>query len=137
MEEVFEGSEDAKKWPLWTAEAGNLVPAKAESGLSPSPVPSSASTPQPEGKPHYRSGTRRPKKSLDDMFATAKAKKLSTLDKSAMDWKEHVESSRDIKEDLEANRRAGGYLDRVEFLQRVEQRKEAEREQIGSKRRKA
>ena len=62
------------------------------------------------------------------MFATAKAKKLSTLDKSAMDWKEHVESSQDIKEDLEANRKGGGYLEKVEFLERVEQRTEAARE---------
>ena len=135
MEEVYEDSEDGRKWPLWTVDASNLNP--TESGPSPSPVPSSSSTPQPDGKPHHRPGPRRPKKSLDDMFATAKAKKLSTLDKSAMDWKDHVESSQDIKEDLETNRRAGGYLDKVEFLQRVEQRKEAEREQIGSKRRRA
>jgi hypothetical protein len=54
-------------------------------------------------------------------------KKLTTLDKSAMDWRAHVDSaqpSSGLKDELDANRRGGGYLEKVEFLQRVEQRKE-------------
>ncbi|KAF8581285.1 hypothetical protein K439DRAFT_1636324 [Ramaria rubella] len=105
-----------------------------EPGPSPSPIASSSSTPQPETKEApKRPGPRKARKSLDAMFASAKAKTLSTIDKSAMDWKEHIESSKDIKEDLEANRRGGGYLEKVEFLQRVEERTEAARE--GGKRR--
>ncbi|KAF8520949.1 bucentaur or craniofacial development-domain-containing protein [Hysterangium stoloniferum] len=96
-------------------------------------------TPAASMKPP-RPGPRRARKSLDAMFAdaNAKAKKLSTLDKSAMDWKEHVESdaSKEIREDLEANRRGGGFLEKVAFLQRVEERTEAVREEaVGRKRR--
>ena len=52
-----------------------------------------------------------------------------------MDWKSHLESERDMKEDLEANRKGGGYLEKVEFLKRVEERVEEKREEVGSKRR--
>jgi len=43
-----------------------------------------------------------------------------------MDWQAHVGSSADsaLKDELEANRRGGGYLEKVQFLQRVEERKE-------------
>lgn len=133
---MAEDSQDAKKWPMWNGQQPAILPGKSpDPSLSSSPIPSSSSTPQPDDSvPAKRLGPKKPRKSLDAMFATAKAKKLSTLDKSAMDWKDHVESSRDIKEDLEANRRSGGYLDKVEFLQRVEQRTEAAKEG-GKKRR--
>ena len=61
---------------------------------------------------------------------TQKAKKLTILDKSAMDWKSHVSdaagaaTSASLSDELEANRRGGGYLEKVEFLQRVEERRE-------------
>lgn len=129
MEEVAEDSQDAKKWPLWNGQPLTIQPGKSpDPNALPSPIASSSSTPQPDAVTPKRLGPRKPRKSLDAMFATAKAKKLSTLDKSAMDWKEHVESSQDIKEDLEANRKGGGYLEKVEFLERVEQRTEAARE---------
>lgn len=44
-----------------------------------------------------------------------------------MDWRAHVEGeggSSGLKDELEANRRGGGYLEKVEFLRRVEERKE-------------
>jgi hypothetical protein len=43
-----------------------------------------------------------------------------------MDWSAHVNTHQDstIKDELEANRRGGGYLEKVEFLKRVEERKE-------------
>jgi hypothetical protein len=43
-----------------------------------------------------------------------------------MDWRAHVNSHQDetFREELEANRRGGGYLEKVDFLQRVEARKE-------------
>jgi len=54
-------------------------------------------------------------------------KRLTTLEKSALDWKAHVDTSAAgesrLVSELEANRRGGGYLEKVEFLQRVEDRK--------------
>jgi hypothetical protein len=43
-----------------------------------------------------------------------------------MDWRTHLdaESESGVKDELEANRRGGGYLEKVEFMKRVEQRKE-------------
>lgn len=60
------------------------------------------------------------------MSGEPKAKKLTTLDKSAMDWKAHVSHAQDssLKDELEANRRSGGYLEKLEFLQRVGERKD-------------
>jgi hypothetical protein len=54
-----------------------------------------------------------------------KGKKLTTLEKSTMDWNAHVNvpGEPDLAAELEANRRGGGYLERVEFLHRVDERK--------------
>lgn len=44
-----------------------------------------------------------------------------------MDWRAHVDDTQQasgLKDELDANRRGGGYLEKVEFLQRVEQRKD-------------
>ena len=41
-----------------------------------------------------------------------------------MDWRAHVQGSESgLKDELEANRRSGGYIEKVEFLNRVEERK--------------
>jgi len=57
-----------------------------------------------------------------------KPKKITTLEKSTMDWKAHVQSETvagvRLEDELQASRRAGGYLDRVDFLERVGARKE-------------
>jgi hypothetical protein len=47
------------------------------------------------------------------------------LEKSALDWKAHLDTSGEpeLASELEANRRGGGYLEKVEFLQRVGDRK--------------
>jgi Bucentaur or craniofacial development len=61
-------------------------------------------------------------------------KKLTTLEMSALEWKAHVSASPgsgsgggggepELASELEANRRGGGYLEKVEFLQRVGDRK--------------
>ncbi|KAI5888589.1 uncharacterized protein SCHCODRAFT_02671166 [Schizophyllum commune H4-8] len=50
---------------------------------------------------------------------------LTTLDKSALDWRSHVGAQETpLRDELDANRRGGGYLEKVAFMQRVEQRKE-------------
>jgi len=55
----------------------------------------------------------------------SKPKKLSTLEKSRLDWSSHVEESgTDMKDELEANRKSGGYIEKMEFLGRVGERME-------------
>ncbi|KAF7348540.1 Craniofacial development protein 1 [Mycena venus] len=113
--EVPEGSADAKKWPLWHP------PEEAEASTSTLVHAPSASGSRPPAK---RPGPRKPKTSLANI-PTQKARKLSTLDKSAMDWRAHINAEpSDTKDELEANRRGGGYLEKVEFLNRVDARKE-------------
>lgn len=145
--EVSEDSEDAKKWPRLDSESsldgskgiGNTATPVASSLVAtavpvseiisrlPSPASSSeraeASTVSSKPPPAKRPGPRKPKTQL---IPTQKAKKLTTLDKSAMDWRAHVSSQQGsgVKDELDANRRGGGYLEKVEFLQRVEQRRE-------------
>jgi hypothetical protein len=43
-----------------------------------------------------------------------------------MDWHAHVSTEADsgLKDELEANRRGGGYLEKVDFMERVNARKE-------------
>lgn len=75
-----------------------------------------------------RPGPRKPKIVLPPLpqagSSSQKPKKLTTLDKSAMDWRDHVNTSQDADQ-LDVNRKGGGYLDKVDFLQRVEERKES------------
>jgi hypothetical protein len=40
-----------------------------------------------------------------------------------MDWKSHLDSSTNVRDELEANRRSGGYLEKKEFLDRVGDRR--------------
>ena len=87
----------------------------------------STSSAKPAGNPSKRPGP--PRKAKGKLGAIPKKeplRRLSTLDKSAMDWRAHVEGDGEAatKEELEAHRRGGGYLEKVEFLQRVEARKE-------------
>lgn len=136
MVEVSEDSPEAKKWPIWRTQdeisqqsASTLSIAEESSvtaeGTAASTSPAAKPTP-PAGK---RPGPRKPKAQLAELpgHGAAKAKKLTTLDKSVMDWKAHVQSSESagLQDELEANRRGGGYLEKVDFLQRVEERKGA------------
>jgi len=55
-----------------------------------------------------------------------------------MDWSSHLSSTtnQQIREELEANRRGGGFIEKVEFMERVSERKEEGRAALtGSKRR--
>lgn len=60
------------------------------------------------------------------MGADKNAKKLNTVEKSAMDWAGFVDKE-GIKDELDAaGKKKGAYKERQEFLARVEQKKEEE-----------
>lgn len=138
--EVPEDSEDAKRWPRWqpphaegaqaapagTAPANDAASAGEASSSAAAPEPHAAAAPAPP-KPAKRPGPRKSKTLLAPLPGAQKAKKLTTLDKSALDWRAHVEGAppdTGLRDELDAHRRGGGYLEKVEFLKRVEQRKE-------------
>lgn len=141
--EVPEDSEDAKKWPIWrptTNDDASTAPtytppshdvsAPQLSNATASEMAQLSPAPETQVKlPPRRPGPRKPRTSLAPLpsSSTQKAKKLTTLDKSAIDWRSHVaaEAETGIKDELEANRKGGGYLEKVEFLERVGQRKES------------
>jgi hypothetical protein len=155
--EVLEDSPEARKWPLWkdpltesSSEAPTAVPLpllsmpvapSSNPSSSPNQTPNSslnpASTSASTKPPARKPGPRKPKTSLASLPGPSKAKKISTLDKSAMDWQAHVQAEQDsgFKDELEANRKAGGYLEKVQFLKRVEERKDATLESLKSTKR--
>ncbi|MEW5319772.1 MAG: hypothetical protein WDW38_010901 [Sanguina aurantia] len=72
------------------------------------------------------------KGSMEAMLADLeKKKKVSVLDKSKMDWKEHKSSDADLEAELELYKKSGDqYLSKVDFLKRAELRQyEKERDQ--------
>lgn len=91
-------------------------------------------------KPPLRKGPmrKRPRQSLEAMAAAIdKGKKMTTLEKvssylvpvlipqSQMDWKSLTSSDKHLADELQANRRSGGYLEKQAFLERVSERKES------------
>ena len=132
--EVAEGSEEAKKWPRWsprpTPDASTPPADKGEAADGPAPPPAvdpgpAQSTTATSTPGANRPGPRKPRTALPSIPKASQAKKITTLDKSAMDWRAHVASqSGDVKGELDANRRGGGYLEKVDFLKRVEDRRE-------------
>jgi len=130
---VPEDSEDARKWPRWQeseSEAGPSTASTSQISVDLDAASSSVSnagttSTQHTTKANKRPGPRKSKITLAPLPGSQKAKKLTTLDKSAMDWRSHVDATDEpVKDALEANRRGGGYLEKVEFLQRVADRKE-------------
>ncbi|KAG6885049.1 hypothetical protein C0992_005498 [Termitomyces sp. T32_za158] len=139
--EVAADSPDAKKWPLWNEKGDSHIkpavspPEEYKSGEVSLEASSESST---STKPAVKRPGPRKSKTVLAAIPTQKAKKLSTLEKSAMDWQAHVQASGEsgLKDELEANRRGGGYIEKVEFLNRVEERREGVVEaNKGSKRR--
>ncbi|KAI0367496.1 hypothetical protein BV20DRAFT_1123468 [Pilatotrama ljubarskyi] len=134
VKEVPADSQEAKQWPLWRPSDDTSEPPTATEQPPPthsgSAIPVASTSASPGGSsvkpPAKRPGPRKPKTTLAPIPKKQPVKKLTTLDKSAMDWRAHVEGDGDssVKDELEANRRGGGYLEKVEFLQRVEARKE-------------
>ncbi|KAH9835266.1 bucentaur or craniofacial development-domain-containing protein [Rhodofomes roseus] len=141
VKEVPEHSDEAKKWPRWHPARENDKDTTTPT-VGPSPKPTASSSTPPSTStiskpPAKRPGPRKPKTTLAPLPSAQKAKKLTTLDKSAMDWRGHVQMDGQpgLKDELEANRRGGGYLEKVEFLQRVEERKADALDASTSKRR--
>jgi hypothetical protein len=132
--EVPEDSPDAKKWPLCNDESpiNGSGPPKTPESPPILPTAPEASPELPPKKPRPR----KPKTVLGTLpsSTTQKAKKLTTLDKSLMDWKAHTGEA-SIQDELETNRKSGGYLERVEFLKRVDERKEDNLESLKSRKR--
>lgn len=167
MVEVPEDSPEAKRWPLWvelrekvatskiSSTASEDVERAASSEVSTTRegklsveissgdalLPSDAlSSPAPK-PPTKRAGSRKSKVTLAPLPGSTKPKKMTTLEKSALDWKSHLQSESaagsSLTDELSANRRAGGYLEKVEFLKRVDERKDETLESLkSSKRRK-
>ena len=118
--EVREDSEEARRWPVYQEPASPAV-------VDPSQASTTPELCKPAQEPIKRKpGPRKPKTVLAPLPGTSKAKKITTLEKSSMDWKAHLNSQgqRSLHDELDANRKGGGYLEKVEFLERVEQRKE-------------
>jgi hypothetical protein len=147
--EVPENSEDAKRWPRWIDPEAEgfttpltLPDATAEGSTTPLTLPDDMAGPSTQPSvttkpPAKKPGPRKSRTTLSALPALSKAKKISTLDKSAMDWQAHIqnEQASGIKDELEANRRSGGYLEKVEFLQRVGDRKEENLDTLRSRKR--
>lgn len=107
--------------------SSSLATPESTTTSRPSPPTTTTTTKQQQPRP----GRRKPKQQLAEVPSAASRKglkRLTTLEKSALDWKAHVDASsgereRELAAELEANRRGGGYLEKVEFLQRVGDRK--------------
>ncbi|KAH9055645.1 bucentaur or craniofacial development-domain-containing protein [Lactarius vividus] len=134
--EVPGDSKDAKNWPLWEPlETVGEVATFNNDGSSASTPPaaglptasSSSSATATQQVVNRRPGRRKPRVQLAELPSadSRKGKKLTTLEKSTLDWNAHVNvpGEPELAAELEANRRGGGYLERVEFLRRVDDRK--------------
>jgi hypothetical protein len=106
------------------------MPSTEESPSAVAAVAASSSSPAASAQTlTKRPGRRKPKLQLAELpsAGSGKGKKLTTLEMSALEWKAHVNASAsgepELASELEANRRGGGYLEKVEFLQRVGDRK--------------
>ena len=140
--EVPEHSEDARKWPRIDSETptdpSGRVPERTASPTIPidsatatlppnSPLPSPEFIPPPQVSTPAKRVARKPRQSLASLAAASVAKphKLTTLQKSRLDWESHLAStSQSEVDELERNRKGGGYLEKVDFLQRVDGRKD-------------
>lgn len=100
----------------------------------PSSAPSTSTVPAP-APPPPKAAPRRPKSSLSSLASSlAKPSKLNTLEKSKLDWSSYVQKEDGLVDDLEKARK-GGYLEKMDFVRRTEERAEEERERLKSGRR--
>ncbi|KIR52269.1 hypothetical protein I315_05219 [Cryptococcus gattii Ru294] len=119
--------------PIPSARSGqdkSTTDAKADVSVTASIVTPSVAA-RPKGPP------RRKRQTLEQMSAALdKGKKMTTLEKSQMDWKSHTSSSASMEDELAANRRNGGFLEKKDFLDRVGERRAGAFNEQASTRRK-
>ncbi|KAJ3974942.1 bucentaur or craniofacial development-domain-containing protein [Lentinula raphanica] len=146
-------SAEAKKWPIVSSEpttsrtvsnssppvhlpnsnasSSTTIAAEVES-MTPSTSSTPSQTTQMPVAP--KRGPRKSKITLGEIPGSksgsrSRPTKLTTLEKSAMDWRAHVSGQKGdaLQDELEANRKqgGGGYLEKVEFLERVSERRES------------
>lgn len=144
--EVALDSADAKKWPIvppatsTSTSTDTRIPVSkseiATESLTTVPAPNTSTIASSALTPLTKRGPRKPKVTLGAIPGSGSSsgsksrhapKKLTTLEKSAMDWRSHLSDGDALKDELEANRRqnGGGYLEKVEFLERVSERRES------------
>ncbi|KDQ15614.1 hypothetical protein BOTBODRAFT_54509 [Botryobasidium botryosum FD-172 SS1] len=112
----------------------------AASASAAAPTSAEGSTELPKMPPPPRgAGRRRPKATLSALAAASASstpKKLTMLEKSKMDWNAHLASSSGIQDELQTNRKSGaGYLEKVDFLDRVGARREELEKEKGKRKR--
>ncbi|KAG9124614.1 hypothetical protein FRC07_010943 [Ceratobasidium sp. 392] len=135
-EDSAEATEWKKKQTSTTVAEQTSVAAEASPPIAPvsstatrSPRPSFAESTKgtPLSAPVKPKAVPKPRKSLSSLAAATKPKKLTTLEKSKLDWQAHLATATpDERDELERNRQAGGagYLEKVDFLTRVGERRE-------------
>lgn len=142
------GSAEARKWPTVDVSPSGYSPLGNGNGSGSAPLGNASSVANALNAGPSTNGAERSKKTSPALrrgrgslaalaTAAAKPKKLTMLEKSKLDWNSHLASSasKEEVEELEQSRRDGaGYLDRVGFLQRVDERKEDARS-VGKRRR--
>ncbi|KZO92041.1 hypothetical protein CALVIDRAFT_541381 [Calocera viscosa TUFC12733] len=128
------GSEEAKRWSASKTPEGATTSATDTDTATALPEPPASTALVSGSMPNRpKPGPRKPRVNL----ISSKPKKLTMLEKSAMDWAAHLaETDKSTKEELEANRRSGGSLAKHDFLDRVGVRRQEEVEkERGQKRR--
>ncbi|KAG8724321.1 hypothetical protein FRC12_024335 [Ceratobasidium sp. 428] len=152
--QVVEDSAEATEWKRRQLPTAVSEETSVAAGPSPSiaPTPSAPNITNPSSRPSSADSmkdtstptttkpkpTAKPRKSLSSMAATTKPKKLTTLEKSKLDWQSHLATvTSNERDELERNRQSGGtgYLEKVDFLARVGERRENAFEDSKRKRR--
>jgi hypothetical protein len=142
VKDVPENSEEAKKWPrcgdpppIPTFEDRLANTESSSQDIATMLVSGSSSNNEPSKGPFVgppkltkRPGPRKSKIILGQpTLDQAQARKISTLDKSAMDWNSYINSKdstgEKVQDTLTINSRGGGFLTKQDFLDRVEERK--------------
>lgn len=90
---------------------------------TPSPIASSAQPPPTVLPPSKKLMTKRPKSALSSLVSkyNIKEPKMNTLEKSKLDWQGYVDRE-GIRDDLKYKNK-DGYMEKVAFLQRVDDRR--------------
>ncbi|GME74011.1 unnamed protein product [Ambrosiozyma monospora] len=96
---------------------------KIENKSQPTPSSELDSKDKPKKKHHHHKKKRKRESLLDAVINNSSKTKLSTLEKSRLDWANYVDKNK-IKDELKFNNK-GGYLDEQDFLSRVDNRQDS------------